>query len=501
MTMQSLARRAAPPLLLLGSLFPCALWAQNTAPEKSPAEAALTTLSAKIDALSSSLDETRAELAAARAEIRELHNQLHGDDSGLSSTSAAASLNAQVAALEEQQQVLTSQVAQHEQSKVETVSKYPLRLTGLLLFNTMRTEGGVDNPYAPTSAVPYYDATVHGSWQGTVRQTILGLNARGPKLGGASTSADISTDFFGGLADYGATSSSTPSYEQFIRLRTLHARADWAETEVAFEYDRPLISPNTPMSLSAVGVPALAWSGNLWNWQPQLTAWHRLPIGTNQKLEFAAGLMDVPDPPTFASGLSASERSRYPGSEARIGYLMPHTSYGEMSYGIGGYWSPHSYGSYGSTDAWAVTADYNIPLPAHLVLSGSIYRGSALGGLGGGTYKDVILITAPSGANYLEGLHDAGGWSQIKFSPVQRLEFNAAFGMDDADSNQLREANYPPGTAYISLARNQTVFTNVIYRPSAYLLFSGEFRYIRSWPVSEAATSAQIYSLSTGYQF
>jgi hypothetical protein len=499
MTISALAQRAAPAFILVGAFLPSAMPAQSAASQSSPADAALTVLSAKIDALSNSLDETRAELSAARAEIRELHNQLHGEAASTSSNSAATSLSAQVATLEEQQQVLESQVQQHEQTKVETVSKYPVRLTGLLLFNTLRTEGTVDNPYAPTFAVPPYQSNVHGSLQGTVRQSILGLNARGPVLAGASTSADVATDFFGGLANYGSNTNMS-AYDEFVRLRSFHVRIDWPDTQVAFSYDHPIISPHTPASLSAVGVPALAWSGNLWNWQPQLTARNRLTIGGDQKLEFAAGLMDVPDPPSFASGLSAAERSRYPGSEARIGYLRQHSEYGETSFGIGGYFSPHNYGYDGSVNAWAITADYSIPLPAHLALTGLIYRGAALGGLGGGTYKDVVSIPGNSGENYLEALHDAGGWSQVKFAPARRLEFNAAYGIDNGDANQLRTASYPSST-YTALARNQTTYGNIIYRPSAYLLFSGEFRYVRSWPIYDAATSAQIYSLSTGYQF
>src|ERR1700754_478176 len=37
--------------------------------------------------------------------------------------------------IQERQAIAESQIATHEQTKVETESKYPLRLTGLILFN------------------------------------------------------------------------------------------------------------------------------------------------------------------------------------------------------------------------------------------------------------------------------------------------------------------------------------------------------------------------------
>jgi hypothetical protein len=478
--------------------------ATPAATANSPTDApGLATLSARLDALARALDDTRAQLAAAQAQIRELNNQLIAkDSSGASPTAAAQSLSTAVAELQEQQEVLASQVAQHEQIKVETSSKYPVRITGLLLFNAQRTEGTVDNPYAPTIAVPSYVSNVYGSLQGTLRQTVLGLDARGPTLAGASTSAELRTDFFGGLANYSSGASYNPSpSNQFLRLRTLEFRLEWPDAEAAVAYDSSILSPNTPTSIAAVGVPALAWSGNLWNWLPQVSVTRGLELGRDRKLEFSASLMDVPDPPSQTAGITAAERSRYPGSEVRFGYSAPHTRFGEISFGTGGYWSPHNYGNYGSVDAWAMTADYSISLPAHLSLTGLVYRGAALGGLGGGTFKDVISVPAPGDESYLEALHAAGGWSQLKFSPTQRLEFNAAFGTDESDANQLWRAGYAGMSAYTALARNQTVFGNVIYRPKYYLLFSAEYRYLRSWPISDAAVSAQIYSLTSGYQF
>lgn len=491
--------RLLPLTILLNAALASPLYSQSSQPPATPQD--INAFSEKLDALARNLEETRSELSSAREEIRQLHEELNRmRDAGPNSTTAAESLKDAVQSLEEKQEVLSSEVAQQEQSKVETVSKYPVRITGLLLFNALRTEGGVNNPYAPTFAVPAYQSLARGSLQGLVQQSILGIDARGPSIAGSSTSADVRTDFFGGQANYGLNNSSnTTPYIQSLRLRTLHIKLDWPETQLSFFYDRPVFSPNAPASISAVGIPPLAWSGNLWVWQPQLSVTHKLDLATNQQLELTAGLMDVPDPPAFASGLSAGERSRYPGSEARIGYLNSTNTYGGSSFGIGGYWSPHNYGEYGSVEAWAVTADYRIGLPAHFAITGQIYRGAALGGIGGGTYKDVVSLGI--GADSLEALRDAGGWTQLKYAPSQRVEFNGAFGTDDSDAYQLRLASYLGDSAYAALARNQSEFGNVIYRPSAYLLFSAEYRHLRSWPLSGAAATADIYSLSTGYQF
>jgi hypothetical protein len=82
-------------------------------------------------------------------------------------------------------------------------------------------------------------------------------------------------------------------------------------------------------------------------------------------------------------------------------------------------------------DAWTVTSDWDLPLGRWFSLSGELYRGRAIGGLGGGASGSVIFGGSPAlPATAVLALNSAGGWSQLKFQPVEKLQFKAAFGKD-----------------------------------------------------------------------
>ena len=100
-----------------------------------------------------------------------------------------------------------------------------------------------------------------------------------------------------------------------------------------------------------------------------------------------------------------------------------------------------------------------------------------------------------------EALKEIGGWAQWKFRMTNKLEWNAAMGEDQGRASQLRSAQLDYTNLYGALARNQTVFGNVVYRPSNYLMFSFEYRNIKTWPLKGNAYSAQAYVLTTGYEF
>jgi len=143
-------------------------------------------------------------------------------------------------------------------------------------------------------------------------------------------------------------------------------------------------------------------------------------------------------------------------------------------------------------------------LPARLQFSGELYGGAALGGLSAGAFKDSILVygqpSLPAGAK-LTPLKDAGGWAQLKFKPVERLEFNFAFGQDNANTAQLRRANLAIINPFVRLARNQTGFGNIIFRPRSNVILSGEYRKIRSWQISGPGDDASLFGLAAGYEF
>ncbi|HUZ96932.1 MAG TPA: hypothetical protein VMU57_18660 [Edaphobacter sp.] len=487
-------------------------------------------LSQQIQKLTDSMARTQAQLEESQRQLDEMRKQLTAlqrqlaqsgstpatttspvpapaSSSSTTRPSPAATTTA-IEDLRERQAMLESQIATHEQTKVESESKYPVKVTGLLLLNGFVNTGAVDMAATPTVALPG-----SGSTGATVRQTVLGLDARGPHLFGARSYANLRVDFDG------SPQSNSTNYSGYynsnttlLRLRTAYAALQWKHTEAYFSLDRPIFSPDTPTSLTAVAVPPLAWSGNLWTWNPQVGVTQDLGFASSRDVRLQAALIDVGDAPLSpvisASGTttgtppSTAEQSRWPGVEARVALLGSMLNHDGSRVGLGGYFAPHHTTLGHNFDAWAGTLDWRLLLPARLQLTGSFYRGMALGGLGGGAYKDFAYRFDPdSGDYYLRSLDDVGGWAQLKEKLTERVELNAAFGLDDVFAGELRPYAVSGGTMYQNLARNRTYTGNVIYSPSAYLQFSLEYRHLESSPVVGPSAGSNIISLGAGYKF
>jgi phage shock protein A len=407
------------------------------------------------------------------------------------STSASGSA---IEDIRERQAVQESQIATHEQTKVETESKYPLKVSGLLLFN-----GYVNTRQVDVSADPTYALSGGGSTGLSLRQTVLGLDARGPHLFGATSHADVRVDFFasGGQSGYAAGG--------VLRLRTAHAGLKWQNTEAFVQQDRSFLAPNAPSSLIAVAQPEFAWSGNLWAWNPQIGLSHQVGLSGSKRLKFEAGLIDLADPqfpgvPPGTSTVSRAERSRWPGSEARIAFASGDADTGP-EVGASGYFSPHKTGDQKSFDAWAGAIDLRLPISRHFAFTTSAYRGAALGGLGGGGYVDYVDLFAGT-AEIARALDDVGGWAQLKSKVGERLEFNTGYGVDNPFAREIHASMMiPEYSIYSGLARNRSAVANVIYSPSSYLLFSLEYRRLWTNYATGPTNFSDVIGFGAGYRF
>lgn len=295
-----------------------------------------------------------------------------------------------------------------------------------------------------------------------------------------------------------------------LRLRTARVALQWSRTEAFFSLDRPIFSPDVPDSLTAVAEPPLAWSGDLWTWNPQLGVTQDFAAAGSRGFRLQAALMDAGDAPlspilNLPSGTvpaSGAEQSRWPGVEARVALLGRERDFERNHFGAGGYFAPHQSSLGHGFDSWAGTLDAKFLLPARLQFAASFYRGLALGGLGGGAYKDFAYrYDEDTGSYYFRPLDDVGGWAQLKEKPNERLEFNAAFGVDNVFASELRPYFAPSASMAQNLARNRTYTGNVIFSPSAYLLFSLEYRHLESSPVIGPSAESNIVGLAAGYKF
>jgi len=292
-------------------------YAQRTAPVETPQQE-LQRLKHAVDQAQQQVDASQQQLLELKKSLELLEQRLALGNQAPPATEAATALanspTPPVASTEaqEHQVMQDSQIATLNQIKVETESKYPVKISGLILLNGFVNTGQVDNSAAPTVAI-----AGAGSTGASLRQTVLGIDARGPTLAGATSHADVRVDFFGNSLE------SSYTLGGLLRLRTAHATLNWKDTEVFAEMDRPILSPTQPSSLTAIAQPALAWSGNLWMWSPQVGVAHTMDFIGSSRVDVEAALIDVPDSPamssTIAGSISQGERSRWPGAELHLG--------------------------------------------------------------------------------------------------------------------------------------------------------------------------------------
>jgi uncharacterized coiled-coil protein SlyX len=512
------ARRIMPLVLAVLGSATFLLHAQADGQEPSEQiqklTAAIARTQAQLDESQRQLDDLRQQLSALQQEMTNKVPETSAPvpPSPPAESSSAAQPSPEPASpaiddLRDRQTLQESQIATLNQDKVETESKYPVRITGMVLMNAFVNTNAVDMAATPTVAVGG-----PGSTGASVRQTVFGFDARGPHLFGARSYADLRLDFDGNPQSANNSAGYYYANPTLLRLRTAHAGLLWKNTEAYFSLDRPILNPDTPTSLTAVAEPALAWSGNLWTWNPQLGIRHDLNFANSHDLRFEAALMDVGDaplaPPAALSSTSATappssgERSRWPGVETRVSLLGSGSNEESNHLGIGGYFAPHSSSLGYNFDSWAATLDTRLSLPLHLQLTGNFYRGLALGGLGAGAYKDFVYRPdTETGGYYFKSLDDVGGWTQLKEKFTQRVELNAAFGIDNVFARELRRYALTGAGAYLNLAANRTYTGNIVFSPSAYLLFSLEYRRLESTPVIGLPAASNIIGLGAGYKF
>jgi hypothetical protein len=178
-------------------------FAQVVDNQGSPDQQKVVAIETRLNQLTETLSQTEKMLEQSRAEIQALRSQLDAlrVQTGAAASPGGAAPPSQDAgyshpqdlnAIREQQEAMQAEIKQHEQAKVETFSKYPLRLSGLILFNAFSNAGVVDNTQLPTIALSRFPGESHGSSGATLRQTLLTLDATGPRIAGARSSAEVS---------------------------------------------------------------------------------------------------------------------------------------------------------------------------------------------------------------------------------------------------------------------------------------------------------------------
>jgi len=488
---------------------------------------AIRNLQTQVQTLSSQVNELRTDEQRWHAEARELRTELeltraqlasHSDalnyaesstslekflppwSNSIQNSSSPETHEERLAKLEDEEGLIDAKLNEQSQTKVESGSKYRLRLSGIVLLNLFDTRGPVDNVDIPQIAVPATFGNSSNAFGASLRQSQIGLEVFGPEIAGARTSANVKFDFAGGFADLPNGVSMG-----LVRLRTGTMRMDWTNTSIIAGQDSLFFSPLTPTSLASLAIPPLAYAGNLWNWTPQVRIEHRKDLSDASSLLFQAGILDSLAGDIPMQGYrnpTAGEQSGQPAYAGRIAWSH-HILERNFTAGVGGYYGRQNWGFGRGVDGWAVTADVSLPLGRFFTVTGEFYRGRAVGGMGGAIGQDILLSgLVTDSTTTIRGLDSIGGWAQLKFKPTSKFEVNAALGDDNPFASELRRF---PNTQYYyyghSISRNLSPFVNFIYQIRSDVLFSAEYRRIQTYTLDSNFNAANQFGISIGYIF
>jgi hypothetical protein len=406
-----------------------------------------------------------------------------------------------VARLEENEELAEARLAEHSQTKVESGSKYRVRLSGIILLNMFSNRGNADSIDIPQIAEPQ-DMLLgsRGSFGGTLRQSIIGLDVFGPQIAGAHTSASVKFDFAGGFP-YQANGVS----EGLVRLRTATIRLDWKNTSLVAGQDALFFVPVEPTSLASLAVPPLSYAGNLWAWTPQVRLEHRITLAENSTLSLQGGIMDnltgVTPQGWDSRYPSWGEQSGHPAYATRIA-LGQKVLGQNMALGFGGFYGRENWGLDRNINDITGTVDLTLPLGRFFGFTGFFYRGHAVAGLGGGIGQSILWsgnIMDP--LTVFHGLRSEGGWAQLKFTPRPKFEINGGFGQDNPFASDLRR--YGPNGSYTGslLSRNQSPFANFIYRLRSDVMFSLEYRHLNTTFLDAGSQTLHHVNAALAYTF
>jgi hypothetical protein len=377
--------------------------------------------------------------------------------------------------MDEKLDALNQRVADLDTGKMEAGGRFPLRLSGVALMNTYLyagKTGGVDLPLVAAIGPGQQSAGA------TFRNTEIGLQYFGSQgIFGAQAAGNLQLDLFGGTLN---------SQNNLARIRTADISLNWERRSLTFALDKPILSPRNPDSLSQLGVPVLANSGNLWLWQPQLRYEERIPFGESAGLNARLGVYQTSE---ALAGLPASVRfspSR-PALQGRFEFFRDFGNGRRLEFAPGFHVS-RSLAAGESAQSWAASADWLIPLAPSVDWTGFAFTGQDLSGLGiGGLHQGLIVRNGR-----LLPVRTRGGWTQLTWHATRWLDWNLIAGLN-ADVGRDLPAN--------GVSRNFTYLTNLRFRLAPNLVAGPELMQIRTNYRESGILRVNRYDLALGYFF
>ncbi len=416
------------------------------------------------------------QVQALRAELASVRGKTGAGEGAAVGANVAPEAAVQAPTVEERLDIAEQRIDEQAQAKVETSQRLPVRFTGLALFNAFLNS----KQSGPTADYPTLAAAQPGAARAgaTVRQTILGLEFRGPKtLWGGTVHGNIYMDFFDG----------TSTLDQFMRLRTASLEIDWKARNVMVGVEKPIFNPREPNSLAQMGLSPLTSTGNLWLWVPQVRVEQDFSFAAATGLRARVGVVQTNEvgPYQGSEPAGALERAR-PGLEGRFEFYHNLDDERRLEFAPGFHVSTTHIGGM-AVPSQVFSLDWFFNPWQRVEFSGAFFTGRNVAELGTAVRQGFGIENGAA-----EAVHSRGGWGQFTIHAVKRLDFHLFTGQQDDTNGELVAG---------SIGKNLMWGGNLYYHLAPNVVLGLEASQVRTVRIAQGTRLNNHYDLALGYFF
>jgi hypothetical protein len=405
-------------------------------------------------------------------QVTELRQELAASRGAPEAAAPAVTQLAEKAAIQEQQ------IRDQAQTKVEASQHFPIRITGMALFNSYLNStlnGG--SQYATVASLT--PGSERGG--GAIRQSVLGLEYQGPAtIWGGKVGGSLYMDFYGG---------SGQSLDQLMRIRTGSIEIDWKSRSISAGLEKPIFAPREPNSLAQVGISPLTGTGNLWLWVPQVKFEQKFGFGPHTQVRAQVGLIETHETLAVqATSYTPQVATGRPGFEGR--FEFSHGAEGGRRIEIApGFHTSSTHVADTSVPSNLFSLDWFFNPISKLEFTGAYFSGQNVMNLGTGGIRQGFVVYADG---VVLPVHSQGGWAQWTWLATSRLSFNFFAGQEDDRDRDLLSGR---------IGKNQKYGANFFYRLAPNVLASFEASQLRTTYIAIGDRLYNHYDLSLAYQF
>lgn len=363
--------------------------------------------------------------------------------------------------------LIQAQVQEQAQTKVETNSKFSMKVFGTIVSNTVINAGEPNWLDLGNIVLPRAAGRPSGSFTSSLRQSRIGAIVDGPAIGRLKTNGFIAMDFFGGIPSF-----QTGQVMALPRLLYAYMRIEGQKTPAEIGQDHMILAPKNPTSLAGMAFPILFRSGNLYLRAPQIRGERsfgnvRIVGGIFAPVagDFSTANYEFV-PPNLAG-----ERSRTPAVQSRVSWRNPN-----WELGLSGHYSRERYAS-GLRPSRAIAVDFD-GTAGRFGMGGEFFAGENIDQFG---------------ASLGQIARSRGGFGEIRFAATRKLDFNGGYGTDRLyDISRFAD---------VTLGRNASFFANSIYRFTPEIGMSLEWRKLQTRPLRDGTRTNNHFDLTVAYSF